>query len=114
MLTDLGSALSGVIAAAIILTGARYLFDPQPAAEGFGIPGQLGETAQGPAWLAVKAIRDIAIGIVITILLVNGSARLLGWLMLAVACVPIGDGTIVLRSGGRRRSLTASTGRPPR
>jgi hypothetical protein len=102
LLTDLGSVLSGVIAAAVILMGARYLIDPQPAADGFGIPGQLGDTAPGHAWLAVKAIRDIAIGIVIAILLINGASRLLGWLMLAVALVPIGDGTIVLRSGGKR------------
>jgi Domain of unknown function (DUF4267) len=73
MLTDLGSALSGVIAFASILMGARYLVDPQPAADGFGIPGRFGETAHGPAWLAVKATRDIAIGIVIAILLINGA-----------------------------------------
>lgn len=101
-LHNVGSALSGVIAAAVILMGARYLFDPQPAADGFGIPRGSGETAPGPAWLAVKATRDIAIGIVIAILLVNGATRLLGWLMLAVALIPIADGTIVLRSGGKR------------
>lgn len=102
MLTDLGSALSGVIAAASILMGARYLIDPQPAAAGFGIPGQFGDTAPGPAWLAVKAARDITIGIVIAILLINDAPRLLGWLMLAVALIPIGDGAIVLRSGGKK------------
>ena len=100
MLTDVGSALSGVIAAATILMGARYLIDPQPAADGFGIPGRFGDTVAGPAWLAVKATRDIAIGIVIAILLINGAPRLLGWLMLVVALIPIADGTIVLRSGG--------------
>lgn len=102
MLTNLGSVLSGVIAAAVILMGARYLFDPQPAADGFGIPTTSGEAAPGPAWLAVKATRDIAVGFVIAILLVNGAPRLLGWLMLAIALIPISDGTIVLRSGGKR------------
>jgi uncharacterized protein DUF4267 len=100
MLTTVGSALSGVIAVAITLMGARYLLDPRPAAAGFGIPGQLGETAQGSAWLAVKATRDIAVAIVIAILLINGAPRLLGTLMLAIAVIPIADGTIVLRSGG--------------
>jgi hypothetical protein len=100
MLTDFGSALSGFIAIATILMGARYLVAPRPAAAGFGIPGEFGETTHGPAWLAVKATRDIAIGIVIVILLLNGAPRLLGWLMLAVAVIPIADGTIVLRSGG--------------
>jgi hypothetical protein len=102
MLTVVGSALSGVIALATVLMGARYLFDPQPAAAGFGIPGRFGETVHGPAWLAVKATRDIAIGIVIAILLVNGAPRPLGSLMLALALIPIADGAIVLRSGGPR------------
>lgn len=100
MLTTIGFAFSGVIAVAITLMGARYLLDPRPAAAGFGIPGEIGETAQGSAWLAVKATRDIAVAIVITILLVNGAPRLLGSLMLAVALIPIADGTIVLRNGG--------------
>ena len=100
MLTSIGLAFSGVIAAAITLMAARYLLDPRPAAAGFGIPGELGDTTEGSAWLAVKATRDIAIAIVITILLINGAPRLLGLLMLAIALIPIADGTIVLRSGG--------------
>jgi Domain of unknown function (DUF4267) len=102
MLTTLGSALSGTIAVACALMGVRYLLDPRPAAAGFGIPGEFGETTQGTAWLAVKATRDIAVGIVIAILVVNGVPQLLGWLMVAVALIPIADGTIVLRSGGSK------------
>ncbi len=100
MLTTIGSALSGLIAVAIALMGARYLVDPRPAAAGFGIPGEFGEGGHGPAWLAVKATRDISIAIVVAILLINGAPRLLGWQMLAIAVIPIADGTIVLRSGG--------------
>jgi Domain of unknown function (DUF4267) len=102
VLITVGSALSGVIAAAIALMGARYLLDPRPAAAGFGIPGEIGAGAQGSAWLAVKATRDIALAIVIAILLINGAPRLLGWLMVAIAVIPVADGTIVLRSGGPR------------
>ena len=102
MLTTLGYALSGLLAAAVALMGARYLFDPRPAAAGFGIPGDIGDSGQSSAWLAVKAVRDIASAIVIAILLVNGAPRLLGWLMVALALIPIADGTIVLRSGGRK------------
>ncbi len=102
MLTDLGSALAGVLAVAIILMGARYLIDPLPAADGFGIPGRFGDTAPSHAWLAVKANRDIAVGILIAVFLVNGAPRLLGCLLLGAALIPIGDGAIVLRSGGKR------------
>ena len=38
MLSDVGSALAGLLALAIILMGSRYLLDPTPAAAGFGIP----------------------------------------------------------------------------
>lgn len=100
MLTTVGFALSGVIALATTLMGARYLLDPRPAAAGFGIPGELGDTTQVSAWLAVKASRDIAIAIIIAILLINGAPRLLGSLLLAIALIPTADGTIVLRSGG--------------
>jgi Domain of unknown function (DUF4267) len=102
VLTTLGYAMAAILAVAITVMGARYLFDPRPAAAGFGIPGEFGGSARSSAWLAVKAVRDIAIAIVIAILLINGVPRLLGWLMLAVALIPIADGTIVLRSGGPR------------
>ncbi len=100
MLSDLGSALAGLVALATILMGSRYLLDPTPAAAGFGIPGARGDAATDRAWLAVKAARDIAIGIAIGALLINGAHRQLGFLMLAASTIPIADGTIVLRSGG--------------
>jgi len=36
MLNDLGTALAGLSALAIILMGSRYLLDANPAAAGFG------------------------------------------------------------------------------
>jgi len=102
MLSDIGFALAGLLALAIIAMGLRYLLDPSPAAAGFGIPGAGGNTVPDRAWLAVKAARDIAIGIAFAALLIDGAHRQLGYLMLAAATVPIADGTIVLRSGGPR------------
>jgi hypothetical protein len=102
MLTDLGSVLAGLLALAIILMGSRYLLDPDPAAAGFGIPGTLGRPVPDHPWLAVKAARDIAIGIAVAALLIDGAHTQLGYLMLATATIPIADGTIVLRSGGPR------------
>lgn len=102
MLSDIGSALAGLLALATILMGVRYLLDPAPAAAGFGIPGARGAPVTDHAWLAVKAARDIAIGIAFAALLIDDAHRQLGYLMLAAATVPIADGTIVLRSGGPR------------
>ncbi len=100
MLSDTGSALAGVLALATILMGLRYLLDPTPAATGFGIPGGRGSAAPDRSWLAVKAARDIAIGIAFVALLIDGAHRQLGYLMLAAATVPLADGTIVLCAGG--------------
>jgi hypothetical protein len=102
MLTNLGTTLAALLALAIILMGARYLVDPNPAAAGFGIPGALGEANHQAAWLAVKAVRDIAIGIAIAVLLIDGANRQLAYLMIAASLIPIADGTIVLRAGGRK------------
>jgi hypothetical protein len=102
LLSDVGSALAGLLAVASILMGSRYVLDPKPAAAGFGIPGALGETVPDRAWLAVKAVRDIAIGIAIAALLIDGARRQLAYLMIATALIPIADGTIVLRAGGPR------------
>ena len=100
MLSDIGSALAGLLALATILMGLRYLVDPSPAAAGFGIPRARDAAAPDHAWLAVKAARDIAIGVAFAALLIDGAHRQLGYLMLAAATIPIADGTIVLRSGG--------------
>ena len=100
MLSDVGAVLAGLLALATILMGSRYLLDPEPAAAGFGIPGARGDASLDRAWLAVKAGRDIAIGIAIGVLLIDGAHRQLGYLMLATSLIPIADGTIVLRAGG--------------
>jgi Domain of unknown function (DUF4267) len=102
MLTDLGTTLAGLLALGIVLMGSRYLLAPKPAAAGFGIPGALGETASDRAWLAVKAARDIAIGIAIAALLIDGARQPLAYLMIATSLIPIAGGTIVLRVGGPR------------
>jgi hypothetical protein len=100
MLSVLGSILAALLAVAIILMGSRYLLDPKPAAAGFGILGELGDTRLGRAWLAVKAARDITIGIAIAALLIDGAHQQLAYLMLTTALIPIADGTVVLRASG--------------
>jgi Domain of unknown function (DUF4267) len=100
MLSDLGTALAGLLALAIILMGSRYLLDPNPAAAGFGIPVAHDEAPPETAWLAVKGVRDVAIGIAIGALLIDQAHRQLAYVMIAASLIPIADGTIVLRAGG--------------
>ncbi|MEV0300767.1 DUF4267 domain-containing protein [Streptomyces prasinus] len=99
MLTDVATVLAGLIGAGIIFMGARAFWAPQ-AAVGFGIPDTPTEDRTFQAWLAVKAVRDMASGLFVFVLLVGGSSHLLGWFMLAATVIPVGDALIVLRSNG--------------
>jgi len=99
MLTNIANVLAGLIGAGIIFIGARAFWAPQ-AAVGFGIPGTPTEDRTFQAWLSVKAVRDIASGVFVFILLVAATPQVLGWFMLAASGIPVGDALIVLRSNG--------------
>jgi hypothetical protein len=98
-LTHLGYGLSWVICLGIIVVGARFLLAPRPSAAGFGVA--VGPQAgQARAYLAVKAVRDIASGLIALVLIIAASWQALGLFMLAAAIIPIGDALIVLRYQG--------------
>jgi uncharacterized protein DUF4267 len=99
MLTNVAIVLAGLIGVGIIVVGALEFWMPRAAA-GFGIPDTPTEDRGFQAWLTVKAVRDIASGVFIFVLLVGGSPQLLGWFMLAATGIPVGDALIVLRSNG--------------
>jgi hypothetical protein len=96
----LGYYLSGAIAFGIIIIGARFLLAPHAAAAGFGVP--VSPDTHWDAYLSVKAIRDIASGLFIAILMFGGSVHLLGWLILAATVIPLADALIVLTHGGTK------------
>ena len=70
--------LTGLIGVAIIFLGARDLLAPQSAATGFGLPSGATESRNSYAWLSVRAVRDIASGLFIFILLANHKPHVLG------------------------------------
>jgi hypothetical protein len=92
-----GLWFAGVVGAAIILIGARFLAQPAPASAAFGVPA-----AADDAYLSVKGVRDVASGLFIGLLLWHGEPRLVGWFMLVATLIPIADGLIVLRHQGPR------------
>lgn len=96
-----GYVLAGVLAAAIILIGARFLIAPRVAAAGYGVLPDLGQPGVR-AYLSVKGIRDITTGLFVIILLLAHATHLVGWVMLAATLIPVADATIVLRSGGAK------------
>ena len=99
IVTTIAYVLAGLIAAAIIFVGARFIVAPRIAAAGYGVLPDLGQRSAG-AYLSVKGVRDIASGLFVIILMAAGATHLLGWVILAATITPIADATIVLRNGG--------------
>ncbi|MDF9814571.1 DUF4267 domain-containing protein [Streptomyces sp. SPB162] len=82
----------------ILFIGLRFLLAPQASAAAFGVPTWPRE--EGTAFLAVKGVRDIGTGLILFALLLTGHRKALGWAMLAMAFIPVGDMVIVLSHGG--------------
>jgi hypothetical protein len=76
---------------------SAILLNPN-AADAFGI--QPWPTGNAAGYFIVKAVRDIAYGLVIFVLLWRGHRRTLGWVVLIDALIPLGDGTAVATNGG--------------
>jgi hypothetical protein len=93
---------SGLIAAVIMVLGARFWLAPGAASAGFGIAGSPPPSTGFTAWLSVKGTRDIASGLFVILLMTNGSPRLLGEFMLIASLIAFSDMVTVLRSGGSR------------
>ncbi len=101
-ITTVGYILAGILAAAIIFIGARFLIaPPRTAAAGYGVLPDLDRPGVR-AYLSVKGIRDITTGLFVIILMLSHATHLVGWVMLAATLIPIVDAAIVLRSGGAK------------
>lgn len=113
MLANIAWWGAGLIGAGIIFFGARFLVQPRAAAGGFGIPGEPPAAANGFAgWLTVKAVRDIASGLFIFILMANGAPHLLGCSCWRRPPSPSGTRRSSLGAVDRRRRPISSTARP--
>ena len=83
-----------------LFLGYRFLFQPGPAAAGYGVPAD--PAGDAGAYLSVKGVRDGTFGVVGLALLAFAGAHAEAWFMVSVALVPLGDVLIVLRHGGTR------------
>src|SRR3954451_15884191 len=99
MLIIIADVLAALIGLGIIFIGVREFVAPQASVD-FGIPGTQAQDPTFRAWLSIKAVRDIASGVFIFILLIGASHHLMGWFMLAAAGIPLGDCLVVLRNNG--------------
>jgi hypothetical protein len=100
-ITIIGYSLAGIIGAAIIFIGARFIVAPRVAAAGYGVQPDLDQPSVG-AYMRAKGVRDIASGLFIFILMAAGATHVLGWVILAATIIPLADAAIVLSSGGAR------------
>lgn len=98
-MTAVAYILAGLIGAAIIVIGARFLIAPGAAAAGYGVQPDVVDRSV-LAYMRVKGVRDIASGLIVLILMAAGAPHLLGWVLLAATIIPIADLAIVLGAGG--------------
>jgi len=83
-----------------LFLGYRFLFQPGPAAAGYGVPAD--PAGDAGAYLTIKGLRDGTLGLVGLAVLVFAGVDAEAWFMLCVALVPLGDTLIVLRNGGKK------------
>jgi hypothetical protein len=83
-----------------LFLGYRFLFQPAPAAAGYGVPAD--PRGDAGAYLSVKGLRDGTLGVIGLALLAAAGARAEAWFMLCVALIPLADTLIVLRNGGTK------------
>jgi hypothetical protein len=99
MLEPIAYVLAVILALFITFIGARFLLAPQAAAAGYGVPAK----ADGdPAYLTIKGLRDLTLGLLGLALIAFSNAHAVGWYMLVATIIPLGDMLIVLRHGGTK------------
>jgi Domain of unknown function (DUF4267) len=93
-ITSLSGLLTIFVALGIIFIGVREFFYPSVAARGFGVP--LLDPGDGD-FVAIKAGRDIASGILALTFLGLRNRTVLACAMAVLTLIPVFDGLIVLR-----------------
>lgn len=99
MLVHIADGIAGLVGLGIIAIGIRFMLQPQASAAGYGVTAPPGPGVY--AYLCVKGVRDITLGLVTLGLLFVVSPHILGLLILIEAVSPIGDATIVLANKGK-------------
>jgi hypothetical protein len=93
--------LAALIAGGIMVIGCFYLVSPERISGTFGLkpPASDPDTR---AWLRPKGIRDVAAGLIVLTMMLAADMRLVGIAVLVEAIIPLGDMSIIVRSGGSK------------
>jgi Domain of unknown function (DUF4267) len=93
--------LAALMALGIIVIGCFYLLSPERISGTFGLKPPASD-ADTRAWLRPKGIRDVVAGLVVLTMMLAADGRSVGIALLVEAIIPLGDMSIVLRSGGSK------------
>jgi len=94
-------SLAALIAVGVVVIGFFYLVAPERISASFGLNPPASD-ADTRAWLRLKGIRDVALGLVVLALILTADRRFAGIALLVAAIVPLGDMSIILGSGGSK------------
>jgi len=94
-------SLAALMAVAIIVIGCFYLVSPERMTGSFGLKPPASD-ADTRAWLRLKGIRDVVSGLVVLTMMLTADTRMVGIALLVEAIIPLGDMSIILRSGGSK------------
>ena len=101
MYTAIPLTVAALIAAGIIVIGCFYLVSPERILGTFGLKSPAPD-ADTRAWLRPKGIRDVVAGLVVLTMMLTADTRMVGIALLVEAIIPLGDMSIILRSGGSK------------
>jgi hypothetical protein len=93
--------LAGLIAVAVIMIGCLYLVSPDRVSGSFGLKPPASD-ADTRAWLRLKGLRDVTLGLLVLTMMLAADRRSVGIALLVAAIVPFGDMSIILGSGGSK------------
>ena len=93
--------LAALISAAIIVIGCFYVASPERVLGSFGLKPPSSD-ADTRAWLRLKGIRDVAVGLAVLTLMLATDSRTVGIVFLVFAIIPFGDMSNIVVSGGRK------------
>ncbi|MCX5199422.1 DUF4267 domain-containing protein [Streptomyces sp. NBC_00249] len=93
-----GPCLTALTGVAVLFLGLNFLLNPDGAPAGFGITPWPQGNADG--YFVAKGVRDIAVAATVFLLLTLGQRRILGWVVLIDAIIPLGDALAVVTHGG--------------
>ncbi|MEV6033720.1 DUF4267 domain-containing protein [Nonomuraea sp. NPDC052116] len=91
--------IAALVGIGLVVVGLRFLLVPEAAAKAYGVPGSASGMDTG-AYFSVKAVRDLGTALAIFVMIAVADAHTLGWVILVMCIIPLGDALIVARRGG--------------